>query len=363
MIRFALCCSVGAALVGLSTACVNENEIIPEQLNSAIPNPPEDPNPLQEDRIVQVAQPKVDVLFVVDNSCSMSEEQQRLAANFPVFMNYFIGSGVDYHMGVTSTDMDSSAAGSSGKLKAVAGTRFISEETVNPIQVFGQMTSLGTNGFYEEKGRSAAYTTIEVKRDVPANEGFYREEASMHFIFVSDEEDQSGGNPVTRQEFIQWMRALKWAPEFTVAHGIYFIPGTSCPDSDTPGVEYNAYVNQTGGTKQNLCAQDWGPFIDELGLQTSGLKREFFLTKIPVTTPWTINVRAVIDSDSGPVNLGFDSCFAGEEVEDPDCQVTYNPGRNSVTFLNWVPDPFAEVFITYNVMENFSAGGEVIDAL
>ena len=46
----------------------------------------------------------VDILLVVDNSCSMVEEQDKLATNFQSFIAAFEGAEVDYQIGVTTTD-------------------------------------------------------------------------------------------------------------------------------------------------------------------------------------------------------------------------------------------------------------------
>ena len=46
----------------------------------------------------------VDVLLVVDNSCSMIEEQVKLATNFDSFIQYFDGVDVDYQIAVITTD-------------------------------------------------------------------------------------------------------------------------------------------------------------------------------------------------------------------------------------------------------------------
>ena len=43
----------------------------------------------QVDRIVQVTVPKVDVLWCVDNSSSMEDEQSALVQAFPVFADWF----------------------------------------------------------------------------------------------------------------------------------------------------------------------------------------------------------------------------------------------------------------------------------
>jgi hypothetical protein len=49
----------------------------------------------------------VDVLMVVDNSCSMAEEQDKLAANFASFIEAFDNIDVDWQIGVVTTDMGS----------------------------------------------------------------------------------------------------------------------------------------------------------------------------------------------------------------------------------------------------------------
>ena len=47
----------------------------------------------------------VDILFVIDNSGSMAEEQARLARNFPAFIAELDGMQADYRIGVTTTDV------------------------------------------------------------------------------------------------------------------------------------------------------------------------------------------------------------------------------------------------------------------
>lgn len=46
----------------------------------------------------------VDILMVVDNSCSMVEEQDKLATNFQAFIDAFEGVDVDWQIGVVTTD-------------------------------------------------------------------------------------------------------------------------------------------------------------------------------------------------------------------------------------------------------------------
>jgi hypothetical protein len=71
------------------------------------PNAKELESPTRTDEIVQLTTPSADVLWVVDNSSSMSDNQRALTDNFPVFFDWFLGSGLDYHIGVVSTDRKS----------------------------------------------------------------------------------------------------------------------------------------------------------------------------------------------------------------------------------------------------------------
>jgi hypothetical protein len=62
---------------------------------------------------------QLDLLVVIDNSCSMGDEQTKLRENFPFFMDFFLGSGLDYQIGITSSDLvwPSEYNGSHGKTR------------------------------------------------------------------------------------------------------------------------------------------------------------------------------------------------------------------------------------------------------
>jgi hypothetical protein len=52
----------------------------------------------------------VDVLFVMDNSGSMAEEQQSVVDSFSTFLEGFTAERIDYHIGIVSTDSTSDAS-------------------------------------------------------------------------------------------------------------------------------------------------------------------------------------------------------------------------------------------------------------
>lgn len=57
-----------------------------------------------EDSFTQTEEPPADVLFVVDDSASMAEEQQNLSANFGAFLELLGDTTADFRLGVTTTD-------------------------------------------------------------------------------------------------------------------------------------------------------------------------------------------------------------------------------------------------------------------
>src|SRR5687768_11631596 len=97
--RRVACFALFSAFVG----CDSENDLGGDYPEYGLSQPRPVPTPWREDHITQVTTPVVDALFVVDNSCSMDVEQANLAANFPPFLGWFVDSGLDFHIGVTST--------------------------------------------------------------------------------------------------------------------------------------------------------------------------------------------------------------------------------------------------------------------
>jgi hypothetical protein len=300
-------------------------------------NPPDLANPTQTDVIVQVTTPMVDILWIIDNSCSMADEQNELTENIPLFMDYFLGSGLDYHVGVVSTDLDDPSE--SGKLQD-GGTpyKFIDAETPNAIAVYTSMASMGTSGSGNEKGIGAGYLALETYRET-FNANFFRDEAALHTIVVSDESDNTQDSLITQTEFVKWYDGLKEETDQRTYSSIV--------DPNVGG----AYVNATaeiGGIFWDLHANDnFAAALDLLGVQAAGLKREYFLSQIPVQGTITVTVQ-------DPSGAEFD--FFEAEGDPPVGDWVYDPSRNSITFLEYLPAELAKVIITYVIQSSLQEG-------
>lgn len=292
-------------------------------------NPPDLVAEKHVDEITQVTVPAVDVLFVIDNSCSMEEEQRALRDNFPDFMRYFTGSGLDYHVGVASTDVDAWNA-DAGRLIEEGGTSYIDSTMPadEAVESFRSRSSLGTAGSADEKGKDAAWGVLVT--NAADDDGFYREEADISIVVISDERDYSD---ISVNEFASWMMTLK--PEGSAYFSSIVGPDDNSCRTAERGTGYLEVTERVGGIAWDICTSDWSGLLTELGLQAAGLKREFFLSLVPVEP--SIEV-AVVDPD------GVETAYA------VDTNWTYDRSRNSITFVEYTPVPLSVVRITYDVL-------------
>ncbi len=286
--------------------------------------------PSQSDRIVQVPIPQVDALFVVDNSCSMLEEQEALGTNFPAFLQWFAESELDYHIGVVSTDMNDPLH--TGQLQPGLDELWIEEDTAYADAVFADMVSLGIEGHPREKGRAAAFTAVELLAD-KANAGFVRRDAGLHITIVSDEDDDSGSSPITRDEFVEYLLNARQGSRM-VSFSSIVGPRTGCAQAEEPGTDYLAVTSQVGGVSWPICSPDWTTVLEDLGFLAAGLSREFFLSRVPV--PGTVEVKVQTDGVVRTFEEGTDWAY----VE----------GRNSVEFVEYLPPPLAVVLLDYDIL-------------
>lgn len=120
-----------------------------------------------------------DFLFVVDNSGSMSAEQAALSQAADAFIDAVGSSGLDYYMGVITTDS-----------KRLRGNGF----TLDPDQ-FKIDVKPGTSGSGRESGIFFSELALDAVNGTVINAGYPRENASLSIIFLSDEPNQYRGSP------------------------------------------------------------------------------------------------------------------------------------------------------------------------
>jgi hypothetical protein len=261
----------------------------------------------------------VDILFVVDNSGSMSDDQELLAANFASFFEVGLASGSpSFQIGVTTTDVLSANA-ARGRL--VGDPAILGAGTSGLAQRFADNVRVGVNGAGLELGLEAMRLALEH----PDNVGFLRRDAALSVVFVTDEED-AGAFPgelpdaaLARApaDYIAFLESIKSG---TVGNAPVLVSGVV-----VPGIarRYEEVVRHFGGAVLDIRTADWGERLADVGNATFSLTRSFRL-----------GADALADSITVAVN--------GSPVTD----FRYDAARRTVV-LERPPRAGAEVTITY----------------
>lgn len=159
---------------------------------------------------------KMDVLFVIDNSGSMMQEQTNLIANFPAFISVLNNSGLDYRVAVTTTGRDYSYAmttpiggsipmsqdgGDNGAMLKPGACnmtkRWIDKTDPDPSMTFSCVANVGIGGPSDEMPLSAMRDAFEERMTDGTNMGFRRPDSLLAVVFLTDEEDCSYEQSVT----------------------------------------------------------------------------------------------------------------------------------------------------------------------
>lgn len=277
------------------------------------------------DRFVQAEVPRADLLFVIDDSCSMAEEQALLATNTAALLDVLLASTTDWHLGAVSTDMNDPAR--SGHLVRAGKLAWLDPLTPDIEQAYASMVLLGIDGSRTEQGVAAAYSAIELRQD--EHDGFRRPDTDLHITVISDENDASDRSPITLDEWVAYLHDLERHHDVTFSSVV--APTFGCPDTFQPGIRYQEVTNRVGGVFWPICQEPWDSLMEDIADTAVGLSKEFFLSHRPVPGSLTVSV-----AEDG-VTQRFDE---GDDY-------VYDASRNSIGFVDFVPKPLSVVELGY----------------
>lgn len=242
----------------------------------------------------QVETDQVDVLFVIDDSSSMAEEQERLALGFDAFADELEDAGSDFHLGVAATSLGDGQAGPTSAL--VGEPPYLTGDDPGYRRAFGDRARLGVHGSDQERGLTAALLALSPEAVGPGgvNEGFLREGSQLLVVFVSDEDDCSDagalvGQPATAcyEPASPLITVPQWLSDLAVAVGsadrITVAAVTAPPDPACagvyPGLRYRQAASMSSGVSADVCRGDWGPLLGTLGRLAAGVRTRFQLSR------------------------------------------------------------------------------------
>jgi len=149
---------------------------------------------------------EMDLLFVIDNSGSMMQEQTNLIANFPTFVNVLDASGLNYRVAVTTTarnynyniatplgNIPASTSGESGEMlkKGSMTKRWLDKGDPNLSATFSTLANVGTGGSGDEMPLGGMRDAFEDRMADGTNMGFHRPNALLGVVILTDENDCS----------------------------------------------------------------------------------------------------------------------------------------------------------------------------
>jgi len=314
----------------------------------------------------------LDILWVVDTSGSMSEEQQYLANNFNMMISALNDAGHDFQTAVTTTDVcqdtlpddlaqrvcpadygGSAATHLRGSFRGTAGRKVLKRGDADLVSKFNTYTSAGVNGSGFEHGLEAAHLAVQ-KVIAGQNEALIRPGAFLAVIVVSDEQDDGIGLSQTdaysnynfkdlglttfrwtEDDMITYLKGVKGEGKFSIsaitptrlANGSLCTAPHSQPLEE--GTQYIQAAAKSGGLLQSICETNWSNSLTTLGLDLDAQLSQVVLPSAPNVPTIQVKVNGVANT-----------------------QWTYNAGNNAVKFnTGHVPAEGAQIQVKYYQMQ------------
>lgn len=265
----------------------------------------------------------VDILWVIDNSGSMSQEQQNLADGVDQFFDQLNNAGVDFRLAATTTDARNCEE--MRPLPDNATANFIDSTTAEGKAQWSGVSGIARPGI----GGSGTETGFFCADKVDTS-GFDRADADDVVVFVSDEpenETATGSRPSGQNSYV--VRDFNTYKQSFIDSGATFFAivgehkqvratfndsygfSTSCNGDGGNaygGSHYREIATETGGSSASICSDsaDWSVMYNEIIETATGLASNFILAHqaLPSSVVVEINGAAVV-RDTAHEN-GFD---------------------------------------------------------
>ncbi len=276
----------------------------------------------------------VDILWVLDNSGTMYEEQAALGEHAESFVAVLATYSVDFHLGVVDTDMTDDAPGT------LLGETLSADEGDLLAGFRMSIEAAGIDGSRDERGFDAAIAGAD---PAGANTDFARADAALEVIVYADEDDHSS---VSVEETLGQLRSNRADESVSINTIVGDLPAGCFSQSAAAdaGIRYVDAQEASEGMAASICTTDLGAVLSRLALHALGLEDTFKLSAIPLVTTMTVEVdgAAVWPRERN----GW----------------RYDPGSNTVIFDGYaVPPPGAGIEIRYFDWVNGAGGDTAAD--
>ncbi|MFK7928964.1 MAG: choice-of-anchor D domain-containing protein, partial [Myxococcota bacterium] len=240
---------------------------------------------------------KTDILMTVDRSCSLDDAIRQLGDSTASLVAPLKALDADFHA--------AAVAGDKGCIVGVDPYVDASFSKSEAVEAFHVMTDidreLAPYGSNEERGFAIAQAALAPANRATdgCNGSFYREDAFLSIVHMSDGAEESG---YAWRDYVAWMQALKADVNDVRVHAIAGDYPSGCAGA-AAGTGYYESTVATGGLFLSFCATDWDKHMEDLAAASvPNAQRWFVLTAQPV--PQTLEVR--IDGVLIPTGWAYD---------------------------------------------------------
>ena len=242
---------------------------------------------------MQAPLPGLDVLFVVDSTGSMAEEQEGLGGAVGAFIAAVDDLGARYQIGVISMDLDDGGA-------LLGQPWILTSEDPDVVAHLSANLAVGTASPPPSQGLDAVALALADVAGV--NVGFRRDSASLHVVFVSDGDDASGdvlgSDPVDAFLGLLASEASRTGHPARASALVGDIPSGCRGAGGTalPGDRYAEVALASGGQVASICADDFKAIAESIGAVAVEWQVSFPLQADPVEGSVTVVVDDVRQS-------------------------------------------------------------------
>jgi len=218
----------------------------------------------------------VDILWVIDTSGSMHDDEPRLLAGIDAMMNSLPAHGWRLNMISNSPPHVHTDA----QFPLVPG-----DDLADAKAMFYNMKG----GVYEQ-----GFDALEayLYHNPYANQ-WMRNDAALLVVFVSDEEDQSNQSVA---EFVNYYTGLR--DHVFLASIVHLDPAESLCNGASYNTGYNSIdaTQQLGGVVVDICSEDWAPGVQDASAQVEPYE-ELKLTHRPIKNEIYVFINGVPNYD------------------------------------------------------------------
>lgn len=238
------------------------------------------------DRYTQgVPERPVDVLWVIDNSATMTEEQATLLGNFQDFSDVIYQTSIDFQVGVITTDAEHGLG--------LLTSEVLTADTVDLDEAFTEAVDVGVTGNREEMPLESILLATSSEALAAGNSALFREDADLQIIVLTDEDDQSDGEV---QAYLDHLTDFKDAADYRISLIGGPLPSgcASTTSSSEPATRLLEAVEATDGLFKSVCEGDFGPVMKSLAFNTTGMTDTFALSRFPDLSSLEVRVDGVM---------------------------------------------------------------------